>query len=219
MSSVVEPPQLRNYRSVPELHRGGIQPRVVRELFPNLIDDVDGGSTVPVVVGSALRRTRIGGFRHNIDDPWPLVPPSDVGACDVVCEHCHALRWKGETKGMCCRSGAVQLPPLLEPPAALWSLLTDTTSAAKKFRINIRKYTAALMMASSTAKVEHNFGGGPGAFRINGTVHHRIGALIPPPLALPLSLLKCMCWTMQTNCGCVRPCILGILWIPPSYRP
>ena len=185
MSSVVEPPQRRNKRSLPELHRFCPQPGVVRELFPTFIDDVDGGSTVPVVVGSALRRTRIGRFCHNIDDPWPVVPPSDVGACDVVCEHCHALRWNGETKGMCCRSGAVQLPPLLEPPAALWLLLTDTTSSAKKFRINIRKYNAALMMASSTAKVQHNFGGGPGAFRINGTVHHRIGALIPSPGIAP----------------------------------
>ena len=36
------------------------------------------------------------------------------------------------------------------------------------------------MMASSTAKVQHNFGGGPRAFRINGNIHHRMGVLIPP---------------------------------------
>ena len=98
----------------------------------------------------------------------------------MVCDHCHTLRWKGETPGMCCRKGAIQLPPLLQPPPPLWSLLNDTTSEAKKFRTIIRKYNAALMMASSTAKVQHYFGGGPGAFRINGTVHHRMVPLIPP---------------------------------------
>lgn len=86
-----------------------------RELFPPHIGD-DGCNEMARLT---LRRRRIGRFRHNIDDPWPSVPPSDVGACDVVCDHCHALRWKGETKGMCCRNGAVLLPPLTEPPAPL----------------------------------------------------------------------------------------------------
>ena len=152
-----------------------------RVLFPPLIDGEQADDAINVVPVSCEKvRKRVGMFRYNIDDPWPSVSPSDVGACDVVCDHCHALRWKGETKGMCCRNGAVQLPPLLEPPSPLWLLLNDTTSEAKNFRTNIRKYNAALMMASSTAKVQHNFGGGPGAFRINGTVHHRMGALIPP---------------------------------------
>ena len=152
---------------------GNLVPRV---LFPPLIDveaadethAMDANHDV-VPVSRRTGRGRVGLFRYNIDEPWPSVRSSDVGACDVVCDHCHALRWKGETKGMCCRNGAVQLPPLLEPPSPLWLLLNDTTSEAKKFRTNIRKYNAALMMASSTAKVQHNFGGGSGAFRINGT--------------------------------------------------
>ena len=158
-----------------------------RELFSNLVDEEDVviAPCAPVVVDNVLRRRRNGRFRYTIDEPWPLVLPSDVGACDVVCDHCHALRWKGETKGMCCRNGAVQLPPLTLPPPELWALLNDTTTEAKKFRTNILKYNAALVMGSSTAKVHHNFGGGYGAFRINGTVHHRIGALISPPGITP----------------------------------
>ncbi|GFS70892.1 hypothetical protein TNCV_2719741 [Trichonephila clavipes] len=34
-----------------------------------------------------------------------------------------ALKWKGETPGMCCSSGKVKLSPILKPPEPLCSLL------------------------------------------------------------------------------------------------
>ena len=69
-------------------------------------------------------------------------------------------------------SGAVDLPPLEQPPQPLWDLLTGTDAPSRAFRQGIRQYNSAFNMASSTAKVERRFPSGVQAFRINGVVHH-----------------------------------------------
>ncbi|CAF4829567.1 unnamed protein product [Pieris macdunnoughi] len=42
---------------------------------------------------------------------------------DVVCEYCGALKFSGETPGLCCLSGKVNLPLLTSSPELLHSLL------------------------------------------------------------------------------------------------
>lgn len=46
-----------------------------------------------------------------------------IGSMTEKCKYCHALKWKGETPGMCCNNGKVQLDPLQPPPEPLRSLL------------------------------------------------------------------------------------------------
>ncbi|GFY24071.1 hypothetical protein TNCV_1011241 [Trichonephila clavipes] len=52
-----------------------------------------------------------------------------------VCLKCSALKWKGETPGMCCSSGKVKLPPILKPPEPLCSLLKANAEASKYLQI------------------------------------------------------------------------------------
>ncbi|GFV70246.1 hypothetical protein TNCV_3842631 [Trichonephila clavipes] len=40
----------------------------------------------------------------------------DIGRMSNVCLTYSALKWKGETPGMCCSSGKVKLSPILKPP-------------------------------------------------------------------------------------------------------
>ncbi|CAF4958321.1 unnamed protein product [Pieris macdunnoughi] len=48
----------------------------------------------------------------------------------VVCEHCLALKFKDESKGMCCLQGKVKLEEVLLPPEPLHSVLTDPDTQA-----------------------------------------------------------------------------------------
>ena len=45
-----------------------------------------------------------------------------IGNMRKKCQYCNALKWKGETPGMCCSSGKVELRPMTTPPK-LYSLL------------------------------------------------------------------------------------------------
>jgi hypothetical protein len=56
-----------------------------------------------------------------------------------VCPYCKALKFNGETKGMCCASGKIKLPQLEEPPEPLKTLLAGSTAESKHFLSNIRK--------------------------------------------------------------------------------
>jgi hypothetical protein len=46
---------------------------------------------------------------------------------DVVCEHCGALKFTGETPGLCCLNGKVKLTLLTSQPEPLHSLLFGET--------------------------------------------------------------------------------------------
>ena len=94
-----------------------------RRLFSELID-IDPVSVTSMVVdqtnhgseGRTTLRVSVCRKRHrqyqcNIDNTLPPHKPSNVGICNVMCEHCHTMRWKGEINAMCCRNGAVVLPP------------------------------------------------------------------------------------------------------------
>lgn len=123
---------------------------------------------------------------------------------DNICPHCAARKWPDETEGMCCRKGAVVLPPLEQPPPELLALLVGADHDAREFRVNIRRYNATFQMASSTAKVERVFPDGVQSFRINGTVfqlgaylfpfpwcpHSDVPALSPPTRHTLIVLLK-----------------------------
>lgn len=46
-----------------------------------------------------------------------------IGEMSVVCPHCKALKFSGETPGLCCAGGKVKLPQLVPPPEPLRSLV------------------------------------------------------------------------------------------------
>jgi hypothetical protein len=130
-----------------------------------------------------------------------------LGAMDLECPVCGALHFKDERASgtnlrnpefsLCCNRGKVELPYLRDPPTLLQRLLgsykdlpehrqfpvtraQETQGVA--FRDEIRKYNSAMAFASLGVKIDGNVtgaAGGPYSFRINGQLHHKIGALLP----------------------------------------
>ncbi|GBP05743.1 ATP-dependent DNA helicase PIF1 [Eumeta japonica] len=96
----------------------------------------------------------------------------------VVCEYCLALKFKDESKGMCCLQGKVKLEEILPPPEPLHSLLTGDHQKSKQFMRNIRRYNNAFQMTSFKSKqvVERGF---MPTFKIQGQVYHLAGSLLP----------------------------------------
>ncbi|GFW94251.1 hypothetical protein TNCV_1979911 [Trichonephila clavipes] len=54
------------------------------------------------------------GFMYNPRYDYESNNLLDIGRMSNVCLKCSALKWKGETPGMCCSSGKVKLPPILK---------------------------------------------------------------------------------------------------------
>ncbi|XP_076290998.1 uncharacterized protein LOC143214169 [Lasioglossum baleicum] len=121
-------------------------------------------------------RKDMGGFQYN-----PLINyhvESDIGRMERVCVFCNALKWKGETVGMCCSSGKVRLPLIQSPPEPLNSLLTGDRPESRHFFKKVHSYNSAFQMTSFGANVisEGNF---MPTFKVQGQVYHLIGFLLP----------------------------------------
>ena len=72
------------------------------------------------------------------------------------------------------------MPEFQKPPDLLCNLLTQLTPEGKKFRNNIRMYNQALAFASIGADLDESITGkGVYNFKIQGSVYHRIGPLLP----------------------------------------
>ena len=103
-----------------------------------------------------------------------------LGPRDRVCRHCHADKWRKETPGVCCVLGKVQLAPYEDPPQELQLTYQD-----RNFLANIRKYNMVFSFTSLGADVGPlqdrtlNDGRGPYTFRIQGSICHKIGTLLP----------------------------------------
>ena len=74
---------------------------------------------------------------------------------EIECRHCLALKWKGETPGICCSGGKVNLPPFKDPPEPLKTYLSKQTGDAnsKHFLKTIRQYNCAIQMTSFGANI------------------------------------------------------------------
>ena len=95
-----------------------------------------------------------------------------------ICPYCKALKFNGETMGMCCASGKVKLPQLAAPPEPLKTLLNGTTSVSKRFLLNIRKYNSCFQMTSFGAQIE-NQDQFIRTFKVRGQIYHRVVSLLP----------------------------------------
>ena len=106
----------------------------------------------------------------------------DIGAMSFICGQSAALKWKGESPGMCCNNGRVNPLRIQVPPEVLQALLLRTRLHSTNFHANIRQYNGAFQMTSfSTTGLdarEHSY---MPTFRIEGQVYHRAGSLNPPP--------------------------------------
>jgi hypothetical protein len=106
---------------------------------------------------------------------------------DIECSECKALHWLDERKPGprrsnpkfhgCCKSGAVSLPPITDPPAELRELYTSNDQDALQFRKNIRHYNGAFAFTSANYKTNSRVREGFGPFQIQGELYHLQGPL------------------------------------------
>ncbi|EPT05482.1 hypothetical protein FOMPIDRAFT_1091844, partial [Fomitopsis schrenkii] len=110
---------------------------------------------------------------------------------DVLCPYCAALHFPGERLshssrrnpkfGMCCLQGQIDLPAFTPVPESLRRLFTRTDALSKHFHEHIRQYNNAFAFTSVAVQVDQAIlnGSGPYSFRIHGSLHHRMGSLLP----------------------------------------
>ena len=73
-----------------------------------------------------------------------------IGQIDVVCEHCVALKFAGETSGLCCLNDKVKLPLLTSPPEPL---LSGETPESRHFLENTQQYNDCFQITSFGANI------------------------------------------------------------------
>ena len=117
-------------------------------------------------------------FRYSPVDDYSLSRCVQIGTMFKICPYCNALKFNGETMGMCCASGKVKLPLLAAPPEPLKTFLTGTTSESKRFLSQIRKYNSCFQMTSFGAQIE-NPDQFMSTFKVKGQIYHRAGSLLP----------------------------------------
>jgi len=86
---------------------------------------------------------------------------------------------------MCCAEGEALLAPSGTLPPIIVDLLIRNAAIAKEFKHDIRSYNSALSFTSMNADLDRRYANeehGSYAFRIHGSVNHRISPeLIPKP--------------------------------------
>ena len=83
----------------------------------------------------------------------------------IQCQHCQAMKFRDESKGMCCSNGKVNPEPFPPLPQQLAILFEGTTDQSVRFLQDIRKYNSALQLTSLGCKEERMNGWNP-QFRI-----------------------------------------------------
>ncbi|GFW35422.1 retrovirus-related Pol polyprotein from transposon TNT 1-94 [Trichonephila clavipes] len=98
-------------------------------------------------------------FHYDSNNDYSLHPNVVIGKIDKVCMYCSALKFKNETRGMCCASGKFKLPELYSPPEPLSTFLSGVTRVSKHCLENIRKYNSCFQMTSfgATNIVRENY--------------------------------------------------------------
>ena len=101
-----------------------------------------------------------------------------IGSMTDVCRYCGALKWKLEPPSMCCNLGKVKISTIAEPPEPLSSLFKGMSRDSKHFLKYIRYYNSCFQMTSFGAEIIR-YPGYNSSFKIQGKIHHLIGALLP----------------------------------------
>lgn len=100
-------------------------------------------------------------FQYDCTFDYSLHPSVQIGRMEVLCDYCGALKFTGETSGLCCLSGKVKLPLLPQPPEPLYSLLRGETPESRHFLANTQKYNGCFQMTSFGANIIQERGFNP----------------------------------------------------------
>ena len=96
----------------------------------------------------------------------------------IECQHCQAMKFRDESKGMCCSNGKINPEPFPPLPQQLAILFKGTKDQSVRFLQDARKYNSAFQLTSLGCKEVRMNGWNP-KFRIQGQVCHLIDPLKP----------------------------------------
>ena len=102
-----------------------------------------------------------------------------IGKMDVVCQFCHAKKFRKETGSTCCGQGKINLTPFPKPPPAIEGLFQGDSNESKLFRENARSINGAVCLSSMKAKEQPVQRGFQPSVIIGGRVQHMMGPLEP----------------------------------------
>ena len=100
-------------------------------------------------------------FQYDCEFDYRTLPAVQIGSMVVVCQHCNALKFPGETPGLCCLGGKVKLAILPTPPEPLRSYLDGVTQESKQFLANVQNYNGCFQMTSFAASIINESGYNP----------------------------------------------------------
>ena len=92
------------------------------------------------------------------------------------CGNCNALKSNGKMPSLCCNGGQVQLPPIRSPPEELIGHLFNDENHGHTMKYI--KYMNSLCSLASIAVKEERVLGYNQTYKIEGVMHHHIGALM-----------------------------------------
>jgi hypothetical protein len=98
----------------------------------------------------------------------------------ILCKHCSALLFPNETSRVCCMNGKVKLADWKNPHPYIKDLFLGTNAKSVIFFKNVRSYNSIFSFVSLGVKLlDRSVPTGPYCFRIQGSMYHRIGSLLP----------------------------------------
>lgn len=110
-------------------------------------------------------------YKYNNQYDYSLHPDVIISKMKFKCKHCQALKFKDESKGLCCKNGQVILPKLLDPPKQLIEYVSGDSDTSLHFLRNIRKYNSNFQMTSFGASKMLNKDQYLPTFEIQGIYH------------------------------------------------
>ena len=112
-------------------------------------------------------------------DPATFVNVTDIGDMDRLCQHCNALTFPNERKGLCCNNGKVSMPPLPPTPDVLLQLFSGDHPLSQHFLKNIQQFNGLFKFTSFGANIQlmsDNNGNRAWTpnFKVLGQIYHRL---------------------------------------------
>lgn len=98
-------------------------------------------------------------FSYDPEIDYSIDKSVTIGEMSIICQHCKALKYSGESAGLCCAGGKIKLPQLVPPSDPLHSLVFGKENESKHFLDNIQKYNNCFQMTSfgATHIVQNSF--------------------------------------------------------------
>lgn len=132
-----------------------------------------------------VRKPKLAALCHQSSFDEQITRTHYIGRMDKKCPYCKALKFHGEIESMCCKKGAITIPKC---KLDKWLKEFLELYSNEDFLTNLRAHSlfAFTSLGATTTKKLNldkdlaNGKGGVYTFRVQGTMCHPMGSLLPP---------------------------------------